>query len=153
KVRTKFKVAGAKKKAAAKEAAPGAPGAPGVAGAPGAAATAAAGAKGAAAPAAKGAAAPAAKAAAPAAAKKGAKKSPQGRRPSAARMSVSPDARTRAPVMEVFASIQGEGAFVGEPQVFLRLRGCPVRCRWCDTPASWRVADGDRARIAATAER
>ena len=63
KVRTKFKVAGAKKKAAAKEAAPGVPGAPG---AP--AAAAAPGAKGAAAPAAKGApaAAPAKAAAAPA---------------------------------------------------------------------------------------
>jgi small basic protein (TIGR04137 family) len=71
KVRTKFKVAGAKKKAAAKEAAPGAPGVPGAA-AP-AAAAGAPGAKGAAAGA-KGAAAPAAKAAAPAAAKKGDKK-------------------------------------------------------------------------------
>jgi organic radical activating enzyme len=49
--------------------------------------------------------------------------------------------------MEVFASIQGEGAYVGEPQVFLRLRGCPLRCRWCDTPASWRLSAGDRARI------
>jgi 7-carboxy-7-deazaguanine synthase len=65
----------------------------------------------------------------------------------------SADARARAPVMEVFASIQGEGAFVGEPQVFLRLRGCPVRCRWCDTPASWRVGSADVARIAATGER
>jgi organic radical activating enzyme len=45
-----------------------------------------------------------------------------------------------APVMEVFASIQGEGRYVGEPQVFLRLRGCPLRCRWCDTPASWSLA-------------
>jgi len=44
---------------------------------------------------------------------------------------------TRAPVLAVFASIQGEGAFVGEPQVFVRLEGCPLRCRWCDTPASW----------------
>lgn len=63
------------------------------------------------------------------------------------------DARSSAPVMEVFASIQGEGAFVGEPQVLLRLRGCPVRCRWCDTPGSLRVAAGDRARVAATPER
>jgi small basic protein (TIGR04137 family) len=73
KVRTKFKVAGAKKKAAAKEAAPGVPGAPGAPGAP-AAAGAAAGAKGAAAPAAKGAAAAAPAKAAAAPAKKGDKK-------------------------------------------------------------------------------
>jgi organic radical activating enzyme len=68
-------------------------------------------------------------------------------------MTELPDARTSAPVMEIFASIQGEGAFVGEPQVFLRLRGCPMRCRWCDTPGSWRVGAADRARIAATPER
>jgi organic radical activating enzyme len=53
--------------------------------------------------------------------------------------------------MEVFASIQGEGAYVGEPQVFLRLRGCPMRCRWCDTPASWRLDAADTARIGAGA--
>ncbi len=50
--------------------------------------------------------------------------------------------------MEVFASIQGEGAFVGEPQVFLRLFGCPLRCRWCDTPGSWKVPATGEARIA-----
>jgi len=44
-----------------------------------------------------------------------------------------------APLMEVFASIQGEGLHVGEPQVFVRLRGCPLRCRWCDTPGSWKL--------------
>lgn len=50
-----------------------------------------------------------------------------------------PDVRgaVTAPVMEVFPSIQGEGAFVGEPQTFVRLAGCPLRCRYCDTPASW----------------
>jgi organic radical activating enzyme len=48
----------------------------------------------------------------------------------------------------VFASIQGEGAFVGEPQAFLRLRGCPLRCRWCDTPGSWTVPESAGARIA-----
>lgn len=58
-------------------------------------------------------------------------------------------ARTSAPVMEVFASIQGEGAFAGEAQTFVRLRGCPLRCRWCDTPGSWTLHAHDRARIAA----
>ncbi|MFT7676155.1 MAG: 7-carboxy-7-deazaguanine synthase [Planctomycetota bacterium] len=52
-----------------------------------------------------------------------------------------------APVMEVFASIQGEGIWIGEPQVFLRLRGCPVRCRWCDTPGSLQVKANAEARI------
>lgn len=60
----------------------------------------------------------------------------------------SPSASSpRAPVLEVFASIQGEGLYVGEPQVFLRLRGCPLRCRWCDTPGSWGVARGAEVRI------
>ena len=50
--------------------------------------------------------------------------------------------------MEVFASFQGEGLFAGEPQVFVRLFGCPLRCAWCDTPGSWRVAPEAGARIA-----
>lgn len=54
-----------------------------------------------------------------------------------------------APVMEVFPSIQGEGAYVGELQVFLRLAGCPMRCRWCDTPASWTLRATPSARVAA----
>lgn len=49
-----------------------------------------------------------------------------------------------APLIEVFASIQGEGLYVGEPQVFVRLRGCPLRCRWCDTPGSWLVGPPER---------
>ena len=60
---------------------------------------------------------------------------------------------TLAPVLEVFASFQGEGRFVGEPQVFVRLWGCPLRCRWCDTPGSWRLPAEPQARIAARAPR
>ncbi len=52
-----------------------------------------------------------------------------------------------APIMEVFASIQGEGLYVGQPQVFLRLAGCPLRCSWCDTPGSWAIRDDASARI------
>ena len=48
-----------------------------------------------------------------------------------------------APLLEVFASYQGEGLFVGEPQTFLRLGGCPLRCRYCDTKHSWPVPDQD----------
>lgn len=34
-------------------------------------------------------------------------------------------------VSEIFESIQGEGRFIGEPQVFVRLAGCNMRCTWC----------------------
>ncbi|MEO2241004.1 MAG: 7-carboxy-7-deazaguanine synthase QueE [Euryarchaeota archaeon] len=42
----------------------------------------------------------------------------------------------RLNVYEVFASIQGEGPLVGEPQAFVRFSGCNLRCRYCDEPAA-----------------
>lgn len=36
-------------------------------------------------------------------------------------------------VSEIFYSLQGEASRVGWPTVFVRLTGCPLRCRWCDT--------------------
>lgn len=36
-------------------------------------------------------------------------------------------------VQAVFPTIQGEGPFVGTPAVFVRLAGCNLRCRFCDT--------------------
>jgi len=36
-------------------------------------------------------------------------------------------------VSEIYASVQGESTRAGEPCVFLRLTGCPLRCAWCDT--------------------
>jgi 7-carboxy-7-deazaguanine synthase len=36
-------------------------------------------------------------------------------------------------VTEIYASIQGESTYVGVPCTFVRLTGCPLRCRWCDT--------------------
>jgi organic radical activating enzyme len=37
---------------------------------------------------------------------------------------------------EIFCSIQGEGLYVGERQIFVRLAGCSVGCDYCDTERS-----------------
>ncbi|HKO56772.1 MAG TPA: radical SAM protein [Thermoanaerobaculia bacterium] len=36
-------------------------------------------------------------------------------------------------ITEIFHSIQGESSHVGRPCVFVRLAGCNLRCRWCDS--------------------
>ena len=36
-------------------------------------------------------------------------------------------------VHEIYATLQGETTAVGRPCVLVRLTGCPLRCRWCDT--------------------
>ena len=39
-------------------------------------------------------------------------------------------------VSEIFTSFQGEGLFAGRRHLFLRMAGCNLRCRYCDTPES-----------------
>lgn len=39
----------------------------------------------------------------------------------------------KAAVTEVFSSIQGEGAYVGARQIFIRFRECNMKCGFCDT--------------------
>lgn len=56
-------------------------------------------------------------------------------------------------VLEMFHSLQGEGLLVGVPSVFVRLAGCPFRCRWCDTAYAWDYAAGEELDLAGIVER
>lgn len=37
-------------------------------------------------------------------------------------------------IQEAFYSYQGEGPFVGYPQIFIRFFGCNIACNYCDEP-------------------
>lgn len=39
--------------------------------------------------------------------------------------------------MEIFYTVQGEGAWAGHAAHFIRLAGCDVGCVWCDVKESW----------------
>ncbi len=52
----------------------------------------------------------------------------------------------RLKITEIFLSLQGEAETAGWPTVFVRLTGCPLRCRYCDTEyafhgGQWRDID------------
>ena len=58
-----------------------------------------------------------------------------------------------ASLVEIFASAQGEGPEVGRTTVFVRFGGCDLRCRWCDSPGTWRAVSTCRIEEAAGSER
>jgi organic radical activating enzyme len=40
-------------------------------------------------------------------------------------------------IIEIFASLQGEGLRQGQPTVFIRFSGCNLKCSFCDTRYAW----------------
>jgi len=47
----------------------------------------------------------------------------------------------KAPVSEIFYSVQGEGIFCGVRQLFIRFSGCNLDCWYCDTEYNQRCID------------
>ncbi len=43
--------------------------------------------------------------------------------------------------------MQGEGIHVGSTTLFVRFGGCDLRCRWCDSPHTWRPAETCRLEL------
>jgi organic radical activating enzyme len=62
-------------------------------------------------------------------------------------VSDEPFAMNSGRVSETFFSIQGEGPSAGQPAIFIRLQGCTVGCRWCDTKYSWDPGGGREATV------
>lgn len=46
------------------------------------------------------------------------------------------------PVSEIFYSIDGEGCRTGAPAVFIRLFGCNLKCRYCDSKYACDASEG-----------
>jgi len=58
--------------------------------------------------------------------------------------------KARLRITEIFYSLQGESRPVGFPTVFIRLTGCPLRCRYCDT--EYAFSGGEQMSIDAVIE-
>lgn len=58
---------------------------------------------------------------------------------------------TTVEVCEVFRSLQGETTWSGRPATFIRLAGCNLRCRYCDS--EYAQATGEPRTVAALIDR
>jgi 7-carboxy-7-deazaguanine synthase len=56
-------------------------------------------------------------------------------------LSVDAAKRERLRINEIFHSLQGEADSVGFRTVFVRLTGCPLRCRYCDTEYAFHAGE------------
>jgi len=56
-------------------------------------------------------------------------------------LSVDAAKSERLRINEIFHSLQGEADSVGFRTVFVRLTGCPLRCRYCDTAYAFHAGD------------
>ena len=43
----------------------------------------------------------------------------------------------KLPVVEEFYSLQGEGYHTGKAAYFIRIGGCDIGCKWCDSAFTW----------------
>lgn len=57
------------------------------------------------------------------------------------------------PVAEEFYSVQGEGLNAGTAAYFIRLAGCDVNCKWCDSKNTWNAENFERLDVAQIARR
>ncbi|MCX7697841.1 MAG: radical SAM protein [Candidatus Goldbacteria bacterium] len=48
-------------------------------------------------------------------------------------MSSIKDQKKTIKINEIFYDIEGEGKYQGYPTLFIRVTGCNLRCKWCDT--------------------
>ncbi|ADY72958.1 Radical SAM domain protein [Desulfurobacterium thermolithotrophum DSM 11699] len=46
--------------------------------------------------------------------------------------------RSSIAISELFTSLQGEGLDLGAPSFFIRISGCSIGCKYCDTKYSWK---------------